>query len=232
MNRPLEEKQPHVLIVEDEADLAHLLADYVSASGFTFKIFHSGEHVIEYCQEHTPDLMLLDIQLPVLNGFEICKELRTFSDLPVVFITSRVDESERLKGLELGADDYICKPFSPKEVVARIKAILRRANKSTVEHQHNIFLDEDKLLLSIYSNKVELTKTEANLFSLLYNEPGKIFGREQIVDKIYSDYRVVSNRTVDSHIKKLRKKIVDAYPEKELIVSIYGVGYKYEDPSA
>ena len=225
----------HILIVEDQIDLASLIQDYLMASDYTSEIISRGGQVLQYIQNHHVDLLLLDVQLPEINGFELCKQIRETSDLPIIFITARVEEVDRLLGLELGGDDYLCKPFSPKELIARIKTILRRisiqSHHVAAEETKGIILDEDRLILSIFSSKIELTKTEANLFKLLFDSPGKIFSREKILDSIYSDYRVVSNRTVDSHIKKLRKKIYEAYPKKELILSIYGVGYKFEPPT-
>ncbi len=227
------EIKKHILIVEDEPDLASLIQDYLVASNYSNHIISRGGHVIDYIKQQPVDLILLDVQLPEVNGFDLCKEIRGMSNVPIIFITARVEEVDRLLGLELGGDDYLCKPFSPKELIARIKTILRRINiQKTNSHQEShIVLDEERLTLQIYTNEIELTKTEANLFKLLFDAPGKIFSREKILDSIYTDYRVVSNRTVDSHIKKLRKKIHEAYPEKELILSIYGVGYKFENPT-
>ena len=226
-------KQQSVLIVEDEEDLADLLKDYLVASEYDAHIISDGSLVEDHFDTHGADLILLDIQLPNKNGLDICKAIRTKSEVPIVFVTARIEEIDRLIGLEIGADDYICKPFSPREVVARVKTILRRVEKPATESDDEsiITLNKDTLFLHIGDEQIELTKTESNLFELLFSAPGKIFSREQILEHIYSDYRVVSSRTVDSHIKKLRKKIAQAYPSEEIIVSIYGVGYKYEPPT-
>lgn len=220
-------EKKHILVVEDEVDLANLVKDYLQASEFTAEIFHSGIAVTDYVKAHTVDLILLDIQLPGKNGLDLCREIREFSNVPIFFITARIEEVDRLLGLELGADDYICKPFSPREVVARAKSLFRRLSPPATQDL-DIQLDEERLILNLNGHKIELTKVEAALFNLLFASPGKIYSRSKIVDSIYSDYRIVSDRTVDSHIKKLRKKIAAVFDEKELIISIYGAGYKFE----
>lgn len=221
-----------ILIVEDEPDLANLLNDYVAAAGYSTHIIMHGEKVEPWVDEHQPDLIVLDLMLPGKNGLDICKDIRSKSQVPIIMTTAKVEEIDRLLGLELGADDYICKPYSPREVVARVKTVLRRFD---ITHQKietpdgmSVDINPDKLHLSINGTSVELTQIELNLFKLLYDEPGKIFSRQHILDNIYQDYRIVSDRTVDSHIKKLRKKLNDAIPNNDLIKSIYGVGYKFE----
>ena len=224
---------PLILIVEDEPDLANLLNDYVAAAGFATHIIYHGDEVELWLQENSPNLIVLDLMLPGKNGLDICKDVRNKSQIPIIMTTAKVEEIDRLLGLELGADDYICKPYSPREVVARIKTVLRRLDISNntselPENKLAVAINPDKLHLSINGISVELTQIELNLFKLLYDEPGKIFSRQHILDNIYQDYRIVSDRTVDSHIKKLRKKLNDAVPNNDLIKSIYGVGYKFE----
>jgi two-component system response regulator BaeR len=147
-------------------------------------------------------------------------------------MTAKVEEIDRLLGLELGADDYVCKPFSAREVVARVKAVLRRSLHTPQESVAvaSIIIDEQSMILRVFDQVVELTHAEFQLFSLLYSQPGRIFSRQYILDNIYQDYRVVGDRTVDGHIKKLRKKLNDANDQVELIRSVYGAGYKYEAP--
>lgn len=223
-----------ILIVEDEPDLAGLLQQYVEAAGYSAHVIKNGLDVEPFLEEQSPALVLLDLMLPGKNGLDICKEIRSKSDTPIIITTAKVEEIDRLLGLELGADDYICKPYSPREVMARVKTVLRRfesLNKNTDDTDvpnNDIVMDRDKLTISIKGNEIELTQIELNLFGLLYEEPGKIFSRQKILDNIYQDYRIVSDRTVDSHIKKLRKKLHDANPNADIIKSIYGVGYKYE----
>jgi two-component system response regulator BaeR len=159
---------------------------------------------------------------------EICKDIRTFSRVPIIMVTARIEEIDRLLGLELGADDYICKPFSPREVVARVKAVLRRTQDGQTTRVHGLVLDEDRYRAVLHGRDLELTAVEFKILQLLAGSPGRIFGREQIMDNMYRDERFVSDRTVDSHIKKLRRKIEAVDPKTDLIQSVYGVGYKFE----
>ena len=218
-----------VLIVEDEQKLADLLRDYLSRSGFETMCLGNGSDVVPRVREQMPDLILLDLMLPGRDGLEICKEIRTFSTVPIIMITARIEEIDRLLGLELGADDYICKPFSPREVVARVKAVLRRSCGATTIQAAGLVMDEARYQATLNGQDLELTAVEFKLLRLLASSPGRIFGRQQLMDRIYPDERVVSDRTIDSHIKKLRRKIVAANPGKELIHSVYGVGYKFEN---
>jgi len=217
-----------ILIVEDEPKLASLLRDYLLQAGFSVEILADGLAVVPWVREHTPQLILLDLMLPSRDGMEICKEVRSFSTVPVVMVTARVEEIDRLLGLELGADDYICKPFSPREVVARVKAVLRRAGPGCTVRNQGLQLDESRYQALLHGRDLELTAVEFKLLSFLAANPGRIYSRNQLMDRIYADQRTVSDRTIDSHIKKLRKKIADAAPEEELIHSVYGVGYKFE----
>lgn len=220
----------HILIVEDEQDLAKLIEEYVIANGYTCSILNRGDQVDTFLQNTPVDLILLDIQLPGKNGLAICKEIRKTSTTPIIFITAKIEEVDRLIGLEIGADDYICKPFSPREVVARIKTILRRLAPE-IATPSPVSVSMETLHVTIFDHQLEVTKTEANLLKLLLNNPGKIFSRDDIMKNIYPDYRVVSTRTVDTHVKKLRKKINGIYDQQEIIISIYGAGYKYELPT-
>jgi two-component system, OmpR family, response regulator BaeR len=218
----------HILIVEDEAKLATLLQDYLKQSGFEASVIHDGSEVEKWLQSNSPSLVLLDLMLPGKSGMEICKEIRKDSQLPVIMITAKVDEIDRLLGLELGADDYICKPFSPREVVARVRAVLRRSEGMDKPADKGLMLDVDTYKATINGSDLHLTAVEFQLLKVLSDQPGRIFTRSVLVDKIYSDGRVVSDRTIDSHIKKLRKKIAVQLPEQELIHSLYAVGYKFE----
>lgn len=225
----------HILIVEDEEKLASLLSDYFSASQYQNTQLHHGDEVIPWLKENSASIILLDIMLPGQNGVDLCKQIRLFSDVPIVMTTAKVDEIDRLIGLEVGADDYICKPYSPREVVARAKAILRRRNNQLVattalepanSGSQSLILDKDRYQAKFGDEYCELTAIEFHLLEKLYAEPGRIFNREQLMDNMYDDNRVVSYRTIDSHIKKLRKKLNDMCPEQSLIASVYGVGYK------
>jgi len=218
-----------ILIVEDEPKLAKLLSNYLSQAGYDTECLENGLDVLPCVRERMPALILLDLMLPGKNGMDICKEIRSFSTVPIIMVTARIEEIDRLLGLELGADDYICKPFSPREVVARVKAVLRRsANVQQSDVTHLLQLDEERLLAKLHGRELELTVVEFKLLEFLAANPGRIYGRNQLMDHIYHDQRVVSDRTIDSHIKNLRKKISSVSPETEIIHSVYGMGYKYD----
>jgi two-component system response regulator BaeR len=217
-----------ILIVEDEPKLASLLADYLRASGFEPFCLENGSDVVPWVREHKPDLILLDLMLPGRDGMEICKDIRTFSHIPIIMVTARIEEIDRLLGLELGADDYVCKPFSPREVIARVKAVLRRTRDGQTTEVFGLTLDEPGWRAGLGGRDLELTAVEFKLLQFLAANPGRIYNRQQLMDRIYPDERIVSERTIDSHIKKIRRKIETANPEARLIHSVYGVGYKFE----
>lgn len=217
----------HILIVEDSRELSQLLAAYLEQAGFRTSCLYEGTAVEEYVRLQTPDLVLLDLMLPGKDGVDICRGLRTFSQVPVIMVTARVEEQDRLNGLDIGADDYVCKPFSPREVVARVKAVLRRSG-SRGEEEKLLQLDPEKLRAAINGVEIDCTVVEFELLSILVNHPGRVYSRAQLIEQIYPDQRMVSDRTVDSHVKKLRKKI-SRICEAELIHSVYSAGYKYEE---
>ncbi|ARN72772.1 response regulator [Oceanicoccus sagamiensis] len=221
-----------ILIVEDELKIASLLEDYFTQSGYDCHCIDHGDKVISRVKNQPPDIILLDIMLPGKDGITLCKEIRTFSDLPIIMVTAKVDEIDRLLGLELGADDYICKPFSPREVVARTKAVLRRSllgkSPTVANSPDNFSLDEARQQVVFQQQQIELTTVEYQLLNLLSSDPGRIFSRNQLMDAMYSDHRIVSDRTIDSHIKKIRKKLHSFFPDTEFIHSIYGAGYKFD----
>jgi len=217
-----------ILIVEDEPKLAVLLADYLKASDFEVFTLSDGMEVEAWVRENKPNLIILDIMLPGRDGIEICKNIRIFSRVPIIMVTARIEEIDRLLGLELGADDYICKPFSPREVVARVKAVLRRVNDGQAIQAQGLVLDEHTYRATLHGRNLELTAVEFKLLQLLVEHPGRIFSRQQIMERIYHEERFVSDRTVDSHIKKLRRKIETVDSQTTLIQSVYSVGYKFE----
>jgi len=220
----------HILVVEDETELAELVKDYLHAADYRVTLHSNGESARQWLGTNEVDLIILDLMLPGMDGIELCRNIRKTSDVPIIMATAKVEEVDRILGLNIGADDYICKPYSPKELIARIKAILRRVrDPSKVEPA--IYLNENTLTLNLNGFVCELTVIEFKLLELLLREPGKIFSRQFIMDNIYNDYRIVSDRTVDSHIKKLRKKISELDSSKQYIHSIYGAGYKFEDQS-
>jgi two-component system, OmpR family, response regulator BaeR len=221
-----------ILIVEDEDRLARLLADYLAASGFATHCIGDGRQVVDWVREHRPALVLLDLMLPGRDGLDVCRDLRALGEIPIIMTTARVDEIDRLLGLELGADDYVCKPYSPREVVARVKAVLRRrAPTASVQAVPGLLrLDPATLRVQAANGRqVELTAVEFALLQTLHAAPGRIFPRARLMEHIYTDGRIVSDRTIDSHVKKLRRKLADVVPGHELIHSVYGVGYRYEE---
>jgi two-component system response regulator BaeR len=219
----------HILIVEDEPKISALLAEYLQQQGgFSSSRVSRGDEVLQQIQSHPPDLILLDLMLPGMDGIEVCKQVRAQSAVPIIMITARVEEIDRLLGLELGADDYICKPFSPREVVARVKAVLRRtASTAGSGHVDGLIMDEEKHRAEWGGRKLQLTPVEFALLKILTSQPGRVFSRDQLMNDMYSDYRIVSDRAVDTHIKNLRKKLGNAGAGKDWLESVYGLGYRY-----
>ena len=221
-----------ILIVEDEPKLAALVADYMKASGFATHCIADGLEVVPWVRAHAPDLILLDLMLPGRDGLEICKALRAADeprvrDVPIVMVTARVEEIDRLIGLELGADDYVCKPFSARELVARVKAFLRRGRARDAA-AGGLAIDEARHRAELDGRSLDLTPVEFRLLSMLAGAPGQVFSREKLLEGLYSDHRVVTDRTVDAHVKNLRRKLGEVRPGAEPVRSIYGVGYKLE----
>jgi len=223
-----------ILIVEDEAKLAKLFADYLSLAYYETVILTRGDEVESWLSSNNCDLVLLDLMLPGKDGMDICKSIRKTSNLPIIITTARVEEIDRLLGLEIGADDYVCKPFSPREMVARVKAVLRRATlnseptKENIQQGQELKLEESKLKVIFKGSACVLTKVEFNLLKKLVDRPSHIFSRGQLMDSIYTEQHIVNDRTIDSHIKKIRKKLVAINFNIDSIHSVYGVGYKYE----
>lgn len=218
-----------VLIVEDEPQLASLLADYLCRAGYEPHVLDDGSEVVPWVHSHGPALILLDLMLPGQDGMSVCRKIRQFSDVPIVMVTARVEEIDRLLGLELGADDYICKPFSPREVVARVKAVLRRARAdSEADRTGGLAVDEHAYQATLDGEALPLTPVEFRLLAALAKHPGRVLSRNQLQDHLYGDHRVVTDRTVDTHVKNLRRKMAAIRGEQELIRSVYGVGYRLE----
>jgi two-component system response regulator BaeR len=217
-----------ILIAEDEARIASVLADYLRASALQARIVERGDLVIEQIQQWQPQLLLLDLNLPVIDGLTLCRKIRSDSSLPIIMVTARVDEVDRLLGLELGADDYICKPFSPREVVARVQAVLRRSSPGPASSTRALRLDRDGRSATLLGQPLNLTEIEYRLLELMSNRPGRVWSRAQLLDQAYSDYREISDRAIDSHIKNLRRKLEAIAPQTRWIHSVYGVGYRFE----
>ena len=219
-----------ILVVEDQPKLAQLLKEYLTQADYETYCIDNGSAVTPWVRENSPALILLDIMLPGKDGMTVCQEIRSFSQVPIIMVTARIEEIDRLLGLELGADDYICKPFSPREVVARVKAVLRRANNLAEDGNDNdiFFIDEDKYEASYHGKPLNLTVVEFRLLNKLLSSRGKVFSREQLIDQLYNDHRVVNDRTVDTHVKNLRRKLEEVAPSDNVIRSVYGVGYKLD----
>lgn len=225
-----------ILIVEDEEKIADVLRDYLRLEGYDTFHLARGDEVVDWVRQNGCDLVLLDVMLPGRSGLDICQELRSFPDTAIIMVTARVDEIDRLLGLALQADDYICKPFSPREVVARVNAVLRRTLRRESspgvpqdDRAAGLQLDPERWSASLGGRDLGLTAVEFQLLRVLASQPGRIYSRDQLMDAMYRDERIVADRTVDSHVKKLRRKIARLMGECELIHSVYGVGYKYEE---
>jgi len=223
-----------ILVVEDEQKIARLICDYLTKSGYKTDSLERGDKVIPYIKKNMPDLILLDLMLPGMEGTDVCREIRKFSNVPVIMITARVEEIDRLLGLELGADDYICKPFSPREVVARVKAVLRRTfPKPDVKKMKAgpISLEEDTHQVRIGDQSLNLTPSEFGLLKVFMSHPNRVFSRTELLDRVQGYQFEGYDRTIDSHVKNLRKKIAAGLPDQEIISTVYGVGYKFSEPS-
>lgn len=219
-----------ILVVEDEPSLATVLCEYLNHAGFKTDVLDNGSAVVPNVKANQPDLIVLDLMLPEKDGLTIFREIRNFSKVPVIMATAKVDEIDRLLGLELGADDYVCKPYSPRELVARVKNILRRAEETLEPTQSEgpLVINEASMSAVLHGTSLVLTPAEFRLLNHLFQHMGQIFSRDQLMQKIYDDNRVVTDRTIDSHIKNLRKKFHEVSPDCDYIKSIYSVGYRLE----
>jgi two-component system, OmpR family, response regulator BaeR len=219
-----------VLVVEDDDKIAALLTDYLTAHGFEPARLDDGSHVVPFVQKRMPSAILLDLMLPGLDGMEVCKALRRFTDVPILMLTARIDEIDRLLGLELGADDYVCKPFSPREVIARVKALVRRAEGRVagVSASGGFVIEEEAQRVRLGDKALPLTPLEFRLLKAMLSQPGRVYSRDQLLDLVHEDFRDVSDRAIDSHVKNIRKKIETVQPGMDCIQSVYGVGYRFE----
>lgn len=221
-----------VLIVEDEPKLGQLLVDYLQAAGYQTHWITNGDDVVDWVRQTPPALILLDLMLPGCDGLTLCRTIRQFSNVPIIMVTARSEEIDRLLGLEIGADDYICKPFSPREVVVRVRTLLRRCGWQSEPRQpmgkNALRIDKSGFQASYLGQNLDLTPAEFRLLKTLSTEPGKVFSREELLDKLYDDYRVVTDRTIDSHIKNLRRKLEQLDGETSFIRTVYGMGYRWE----
>lgn len=230
--------QTEILIIEDEADLAMLIADYTKASGFQTNIIADGQQALIQLRTHLPQLIVLDLMLPGMDGLALCREVRQFSQVPIIMVTAKVEEIDRLLGLEIGADDYLCKPFSPRELMARIKVILRRThfNSSTStsssaqsnDTREEVLIDDKAFCIQLKQKALDLTRSEFLLLKHFLLHPGQVFSRTQLLDCVNQDSLEITDRAIDSHIKNLRKKIAQQIPDCNPIHAIYGLGYRFD----
>jgi DNA-binding response OmpR family regulator len=226
-------REKTVLVVEDDSNTADLVALYLQREGFQALTANDGEKGIALAERYRPDLVILDLMLPKVDGWEVCRKLRQISDVPVIMLTARDEEIDRVAGLTMGADDYVVKPFSPRELVARVIAVLRRVQpvnepSGKVLHHGDIFLDLEKRILYVRDRAVDLTHHEYKLLEALMRTPGKAFTRDELLDYIYpTGEALVIDRVVDVHVGKLRKKIESNPSEPNYILTVRGIGYRF-----
>lgn len=213
-----------ITIVEDEPELAALVADYARAAGHDARVFGDGAAALEAIRAEPPDVLVLDLMLPGLDGIALCRAVRAFSTLPIIMVTAKVEEIDRLLGLETGADDYLCKPFSPRELMARIKALLRRSGYAVPL----LNVDAAGQRILVRGQALDLTPSEFAILAGMARRPGQVFSRAQLLDLAGQDKLDTGDRAVDSHIKNLRRKLGAVLPEAEPIASLYGLGYRLD----
>lgn len=222
----------HILLLEDEIELANLVKDYLEAAGFEVSLYHDGLDAYNAFLQRKPHLMVMDLMVPRMDGLTICRKVREQSDVPIILVTAMTEEIDRVLGLNMGADDYVCKPFSPKELVARAQAVLRRLERKAEPESDELFRVDDAQQRVWYKQKpINLTPTEYRLLELFLSHVGKVYSRSQLLDHINPDSFDVADRVIDSHIKNLRRKIMDVTEEDtphEWIQAVYGVGYRFE----
>lgn len=226
--------QKTILVVDDEPHIVEIVCDYLKQAGFRVITAKDGQTALSMARNEQPDLIVLDLLLPEMDGLDVCRLLRqdpVLGAVPIIMLTARVEEIDKLLGLELGADDYMTKPFSPREVVARVRAVLRRAGGHTsspgIIHVGDLAIDLTKRSLTISSQPVPLTPTEFDLLATLAQNPGRPFTRAQLMELIYEVAYIGYDRAIDSHIKNLRRKIEPAPRQPHYIITVYGFGYKF-----
>jgi two-component system, OmpR family, response regulator BaeR len=219
-----------VLVVEDDRKISELLLNYLRADGYQTTPAYDGHDAVRHITQQAPDVVILDWMLPGMDGIGVCKAVRVFSDVPILMLTARVDELDRLLGLDTGADDYVCKPFAPREVVARVRALLRRAGGRVKTSPHPWVVEDASFRISWLGQWLPLTRIEFMMFRTLLARPGRVFSRDQLLRSVHDSQRDISDRAIDTHVKNLRKKVQTVEPERECIASVYGVGYRFDIP--
>ena len=221
-----------LLLVDDDPDLLYTLEKYLQKAGYTTVLANNGKSAIETFNTEKPDAALIDVMMPELDGFEVVKKIRSESDIPIILLTARSDETDKVVGLELGADDYVTKPFSPREVVARLKAIMRRGNQKQENPSKitigKITIDKNTRSVIRENSPIQLTKTEFDILLTLMESPEQVFTRDQIIDKVLGYTYEGFERTIDAHIRNIRKKIEPDANNPDYIKTVFGVGYKIE----
>ncbi|MBU0493247.1 MAG: response regulator transcription factor [Chloroflexi bacterium] len=226
-----------ILVVDDEVRLVKLVRAYLERAGYDVVVAYDGPEALDVFRRSVPDLVVLDLNLPGLDGLDVFRSLRQESDAPVVMLTARVDEGDRVSGLELGADDYVTKPFSPRELVARVGAVLRRSERTAAPaigllRRGNLVMDPARRIVRLNEREIDLTPTEFDLLRALAQHPGQVFSRAQLMSQLQGDWYEADERTVDAHVKNLRQKI-EADPRRpSYVLTVFGVGYKFADEFA
>ena len=225
-----------ILVVDDERKIVDIVKAYLEREGYKVLIAYEGKSALELAQRQFPDLIVLDLMLPEISGWDICRTLRKESDVPIIMLTARDETSDKVVGLELGADDYVTKPFDPKELVSRVKAVLRRSEGKTMPKDQltvgDLSVDVEKRKVHRGGETIELTPMEFDLLRVMAENPGRVYNRMQLLDRVQGDAYEGYDRTIDSHIKNLRKKIEPDPNHPRYLITVYGVGYKLEDSHA
>ena len=219
-----------VLVVEDDRKISDLLLNYLRVDGYEATAVYDGLEAVQQISQRAPDAVILDWMLPGLDGIGVCKAVRAFSDVPILMLTARVDELDRLLGLDTGADDYVCKPFGPREVVARVRALLRRASGRVIALPQPWLVEEASFRISWLGQWLPLTRIEFMVFRTLLARPGRVFSRAQLLSSVHDSQRDISDRAIDTHVKNLRKKVQAIDPGCDCIASVYGLGYRFDLP--
>jgi two-component system alkaline phosphatase synthesis response regulator PhoP len=222
-----------ILVVDDEPRIADICRDYLERAGLKVTTASNGADALVIARNLQPDLVVLDLGLPKLDGLDVTKALRKYSNVPIIMLTARVDESDKLVGLELGADDYLTKPFSPRELVARVRAVFRRTDigpgRTDVIRASNVSLDIPRMQARVDDRSIELTSTEFELLATMMRQPGRVFTRGQLLDAIRGEEVESFQRAIDAHVKNLRRKLEPDPREPRYVLTVYGVGYKFTD---
>ena len=222
-----------ILVVDDEPRIAEICRDYLERAGFTVLSAGNGADAVSLARSKQPDLIVLDLGLPKMDGLDVTRAIRRHSNVPIIMLTARVEESDKLIGLELGADDYLTKPFSPRELVARVRAVFRRTElgpaRGDVIRAGGVTLDVPRMQARLGKRAIDLTSTEFELLATMMRQPGRVFTRGQLLDAIRGDQIESFDRAVDAHVKNLRRKLEPDAKEPRYVLTVYGVGYKFAE---